>query len=286
MIPIIKLIRPANGVTALSDICAGIAIAGVTLHLPTIPMLLLLLATFCLYSSGIIFNDVFDRAIDAVERPERPIPAGHVNLKLAIITGIVLMINGILCSFLVHQISGLIALCIGIMTLIYNYFAKHHPLLGPLTMGSCRGLNLLLGTSILGKPTPIICLLPILFVAAITLTSKNEVTGNNRRALSAAVGIDILIACIILYLSIIQIISFWIVIPYLCLWLFMNVKAKVTAIRINKPKNIQQAVKIGVISLIPLNAVYAAGFGGWVAGFIVLSLFPVSLFLARKFAVT
>tara|TARA_A100001011_G_C13902673_1_gene671758 strand:- start:121 stop:582 length:462 start_codon:yes stop_codon:yes gene_type:complete len=153
-------------------------------------------------------------------------------------------------------------------------------------MGLCRGLNLLLGSSILGEPTPIICLLPILFIAAITLTSKGEVAGNNRRSLYTALGIDVLIACIILYLCMIEIISFWVVIPYLWLWLFMNSKAKVTAICINEPKNIQQAVKIGVISLIPLNAVYTAGFGGWFAGLIVLSLFPFSLFLSRRFAVT
>jgi 4-hydroxybenzoate polyprenyltransferase len=49
---------------------------------------------------------------------------------------------------------------------------------------------------------------------------------------------------------------------------------------------IGKAVKAGVISLIILNATMASVFAGWQFGLIVLILLPVSLWLAKKFAVT
>ncbi len=282
----LQLIRPANGVTAISDVLAGAAIAGVALNAPMLDLGLLVVATFCLYSSGIIFNDVFDLDIDTIERPERALPSGKITPTVAITTGITLTIIGIGCSGLVNPICASIAAWIAIIALIYNKITKHHTILGPLTMGACRSLNLLLGLAILGSPTFLICLLPFLFVAAITITSKAEVTGNNKMAIATALGIDLLIGNCIIMLSILQVIQFWMVLPYLSLWLLMNIIAKLRAIQINEPKNIQKAVKTAVISLIPLNAVYAAGFGGWGAGLIVLALFPISIHLSKRFAVT
>jgi 4-hydroxybenzoate polyprenyltransferase len=51
-------------------------------------------------------------------------------------------------------------------------------------------------------------------------------------------------------------------------------------------KNIGKAVKSGVIGLILLNASWAAAFGSpWLALLIIL-LLPLSLYLAKKFAIT
>jgi 4-hydroxybenzoate polyprenyltransferase len=43
----------------------------------------IVLASGCLYLAGIVFNDVFDRKVDARERPTRPIPSGVVPLGVA-----------------------------------------------------------------------------------------------------------------------------------------------------------------------------------------------------------
>ncbi|MEM0982243.1 MAG: polyprenyltransferase, partial [Cyanobacteria bacterium P01_H01_bin.58] len=45
-------------------------------------------------------------------------------------------------------------------------------------------------------------------------------------------------------------------------------------------------VKSGVLSLIVLDAAIAAGFAGWPYGLAVLALLPLSIVLARMFAVT
>jgi 4-hydroxybenzoate polyprenyltransferase len=72
-----RLMRPANIVTAYADILAGYAAVGATDHRA---LGLLMIATTGLYGGVVVFNDVFDAKLDAVERPERPIPSGGVSL--------------------------------------------------------------------------------------------------------------------------------------------------------------------------------------------------------------
>jgi 4-hydroxybenzoate polyprenyltransferase len=60
----------------------------------------------------------------------------------------------------------------------------------------------------------------------------------------------------------------------------------IKAIRSQIPQMIGKAVKAGVISLIILNASMASIFAGWQFGLIVLLLLPLSIWLAKKFAVT
>ena len=83
--PYLELLRPANVVTALADVLAGFAIAGLG-NRAALPWLLL--ATAALYAGGIVLNDVFDRDIDSSERPERPIPSGRVSVAAAAALGV------------------------------------------------------------------------------------------------------------------------------------------------------------------------------------------------------
>ena len=95
------------------------------------------------------FNDIFDLNIDRSERPERPLPNGEISLKNAQIFGITLFILGILFSFLVQFQSGIIAFLTSLMALFYDRYTKDYLIVGSLNMGFCRGLNLMLGMSII-----------------------------------------------------------------------------------------------------------------------------------------
>ena len=287
------LIRPANIITAISDILAGSAIAGYfnELHTPSISKLILLvLSTSCLYAGGIVFNDIFDLNVDRSERPERPLPNGEISLKNAQIFGITLFISGILFSFLVQFQSGIIAILTSLMALIYDRYTKDYLIVGSLNMGFCRGLNLILGMSIL--PGIIysnliwICIIPIIFIAAITLTSKGEVLGNNKSAIFMALILDLIVTGIILGIAILGWLDIWMAGPFILFWIGMNVKAKLKAIVKNNPEFIKMAVKMGVLSLIPLNASFVAGFGHWILGLYTLLLLPISVELAKRFSVT
>src|SRR6187402_2854277 len=97
----LTLLRPANVVTALADVLAGAAVAGAPWS-PSMPWLLG--STACLYAGGVVMNDVADRAIDAVERPERPIPSGAVSAGAAGRLGLALLVAGVALSAGVSQV--------------------------------------------------------------------------------------------------------------------------------------------------------------------------------------
>ncbi len=286
--PWLVLIRPANLVTSAADALAGIALAGVFWS-PSPSHLLLVAASVCLYAGGVVFNDVCDAKLDEIERPERPIPRRQVTLGGAAAYGLGWLLAGIVLASLVSATSGLLALGIAALALTYDRWAKHHVVAGPLVMGSCRGLNLLLGLSIVPAAlasTAYVFFLPLLFVAAITLTSQGEVHGGNRGALRVAMGLDAAIGVGFLVLAANGVVDLLTASPFLVGWGFANAQAKLAAYRDNRPAKIQAAVRTGVLSLIPLDSAYAAGTAGGLAGVLVLALLPVSVRLAAAFRVT
>src|SRR5262249_3783658 len=85
----LQLCRFAAVFTAMADIFLGYLLRHVDLE-PARDFGLLLASSSCLYLAGMVFNDVFDRAIDAIERPKRPIPSGRVPVRGAVVLGTVL----------------------------------------------------------------------------------------------------------------------------------------------------------------------------------------------------
>ncbi|MGE4631672.1 MAG: UbiA family prenyltransferase, partial [Planctomycetota bacterium] len=67
--------------TALSNVIAGVALAGWAVDFQLWAMLLLW--TLALYMLGMGLNDYSDRKRDQVISPERPIPAGKISTKAA-----------------------------------------------------------------------------------------------------------------------------------------------------------------------------------------------------------
>lgn len=287
--PHLTLMRPANLVTAVADILAGASVAAAVTGSLDGNAGWLALATIGLYGGGVVFNDVFDVDLDRIERPERALPSGQVSLASAVTLGGMLLLVGVLLSSLVSSDSGAIALAVAVLALVYDARAKHHPLFGPLVMGMCRGGNLLLGVSLSAAALTSywwLGLLPVVFIGAITLTSRGEVGGRNRESIQLALFLDTMVAVALLVLAKFTIAQFWPALPFLLFWYLLNARAKLAAITDNRPRLIKKAVKTGVLSLIPLNACLAAGFLNWPAGLFVLLLLPLSIGLARFFAVT
>jgi len=286
------MMRPANVVTSIADVLAGAAIAGFfsaetfSNHLLTIIMLCI--STACLYGGGIVFNDVFDADLDKIERPERAIPSGKVSLRQASIFGSILLLIGVIAATLVSLTSGLLALAIALFALLYNKISKHHYFWGPLNMGCCRGLNLLLGVSIIAGALwqwYFLALVPIIYIFSITMISRGEVHGGSRLNLYIAAILYCIVTSFLLcfsYLNNKLLLSAVILIPFL--WMIFRPLSK--AIQNPIGKNIGGAVKAGVISLILMDAAWAATFSTIYTALIIACLLPVSIFLAKAFAVT
>ncbi|SFP77691.1 4-hydroxybenzoate polyprenyltransferase [Pseudarcicella hirudinis] len=283
--------RPANIVTAVADILAGISIAGFSFSWDESswkPILLLIIATKGLYGGGIVFNDVFDANLDAVERPERPIPSGRASLKGATILGTILLLTGILSAWLFSTQSGVIALIVAILALVYNRFGKHHPFFGPVNMGLCRGGNLILGMSIVASAVSqywLLGIVPVIYIAAITMISRGEVHGGSKTILYFAGFLYILVS-----LSQLTYAQQHVSPPYVLFFVILHFALifKPLAKAIENPigPNIGKAVKAGVLSLIVMDAVWVSTSGNWILALLVLALLPLSMWLAKIFAVT
>ncbi len=290
-----RLARPANLPTAAADIFAGIAIAiGVNnQNLETFftnnifNSLSLILASVLLYAGGVVLNDVFDAKIDKIERPERAIPSGLIPLKSAAVYGVLLLLLGLLAAFSANVLSGIIACVLVIAIVLYDAFSKNNEFIGPLNMGICRGLNLILGMSVLNEVNYWwYALVPVIYIFAITLISRGEVHGNNKRHIIWA---GLLYAVVLFFvLSIIMFKTNMVLktIPFLLLFMFLIYRPLLKAYKLNSPSNIKKAVIAGVLSIIVLDASLATSFTNWQVGIVVVMLFPLSILLSKLFAVT
>jgi 4-hydroxybenzoate polyprenyltransferase len=184
---VLRLIRPPNVFTAIADSLAGLLLLW-ALDVPVPDRgCWVLLVSACLYLSGIVLNDVLDRHIDAEERPSRPIPRGEVTVRFAAALGAGLMATGVMIGWWIGHGPGVIATALAAAILVYDGGAKRLAI-GPLVMGSCRGLDVALGASVglgLSRPWPAIAIAgPIvlaLYVAALTYMARDEVPGQSER---------------------------------------------------------------------------------------------------------
>jgi hypothetical protein len=283
--------RPANLITAVADILAGMAIAG--LHFETDNFLwgsavLLIISTIGLYGGGVVFNDVFDAELDAIERPERAIPSGRVSKQNASILGISLLFIGILTAFMVSQTSGILAIIISFLALFYDRYGKHNNLFGPINMGLCRGVNLLLGISIINESISDwwwVSIVPIIYISAITMISRGEVHGGNKNHLYFAGFLYILVSIFQGYVAY-SLGNIALAILFILLHIFLIFKPLANAIVSPIGQNIGKAVKAGVLSLIVMDAAWVAASGNWLLAILVVGLLPISMRIGKYFAVT
>jgi 4-hydroxybenzoate polyprenyltransferase len=289
MLGYIRLMRLANVVTAVADVLAGIAISGYfAVNTDYWPVILLCISTMGLYSGGIIFNDVFDAGLDAIERPERPIPSGLVSRKEATLFGIFFFAIGLIAAAMFQLISFIMAVLIVVACLTYNRWAKHYAVWGPLNMGLCRGLNLLLGVSILVPQLMqwwYLAFIPVIYIASITVISRGEVHGGNKKMLAFAALLYMIVVFSILVVSW-SMQHIWLTLLFLIPFVFMIFRPLFAAMNIPTAPNVGKAVRAGVIALILLNAAWASAFGTWQLALIIVVLLPLSIWISKTVAVT
>ncbi|MBU7583842.1 MAG: UbiA-like protein EboC [Nostoc sp. TH1S01] len=285
----LQLLRPANIITAWADIMAGFAASGYFVEANLTPLLWLILATTGLYGGGIVFNDVFDAELDSKERPERPIPSGKASHTGATLLGSLFLIVGVVAAAQVSWLSATLAIAIAMAALLYDAIAKHHHILGPINMGICRGGNLLLGVSVVPAALEnywFLALIPIVYIAAITTLSRGEVHGAKHS--TGIIAVLLIVAVLVGLFGLGWLTDYQVItaLPFLILLGIRVLLPFIKAVRQPTSEQIRIAVKAGVLSLIILDTTVAAGFAGLPYSLLVLSLLPISMILAKVFAVT
>jgi 4-hydroxybenzoate polyprenyltransferase len=204
--PYLRLARLPNVFTSMADALAGLAIARGG-HLQPRDATIVA-ASALLYPAGMVLNDYFDRALDARERPERPIPSGQVRAGTAAVLGFGLLFAGIGAAALAGVPSLLVGSALAGAIVLYDAVAKATPA-GPVVMGLCRLLNVALGLSVAETSVdawPVAAfVLPMglgLFTALLTLLARDEVHGGTARrarrvvsAFAVLVSVYLVILC-------------------------------------------------------------------------------------------
>jgi 4-hydroxybenzoate polyprenyltransferase len=282
----LELARPANLLTAAANVLAGYAAAGMPEH-ARLPYLAT--SGVCLYAGGIVFNDVFDRNLDAVERPERSIPSGRVPVRNAVVFGACLLMAAVGLAFRASVASGTLAIAIACAALVYDSVAKHHPIAGPLNMGLCRGMNVLLGVS--AAPAMLLerwylVLLPTAYVSAITIAGAGEVHGGSKRRSAVALALMLVSGSAIPALYWGGSFAVAAAAPFVLLLAWRVFPSYLRALHVPDASHLRHAVRTGVLSLVLLDAAVAAGYAGLWYGLALLLLLPAASLIARLFSVT
>jgi 4-hydroxybenzoate polyprenyltransferase len=296
-----QLVRLPNVFTALADIFLGLMATWSLLPqaLPTGWVwngLCLLLASACLYSGGIVWNDLFDLEQDRRERPFRPIPSGRVKPRSALFLGAGLLVAGMALALLtgwrqdrLHWLSGDLAGCLVTAIVLYDVWLKR-TWAGPLGMGLCRFLNVLMGMSLvdnLGWPWGVhLALVVGIYIVGVTWFARTEAQKSNPRTLTWASGV--MLAGLLLALPLPAMASEFayapttsLLFPYLLVALgFLVGIPAYRAISRPGPSNVQSAVKRAIMGLVILDATLATAVAG-IAGLGILVLLLPALYLGR-----
>jgi 4-hydroxybenzoate polyprenyltransferase len=234
-------------------------------------------ASCLLYLSGMVLNDVFDANVDAVERPERPIPSGRIPLRSATLVGSSMLIAGVALGWLVTLHAndwrpGVVATILSTVILLYDGKLKRSRF-APLLMGECRFLNVLLGMSLFLIPWGNCELLLSggigLYIMGVTIFARTDA---RRSARSRLVTGFVILASGILMLAFLPPLTDYrppleiSIAGWFLLWAAIGliiVRRCVLAIIEPAPSRVQAAVRHCVQSLIVLDAAICVGYSPW-----------------------
>ncbi|SFI40331.1 UbiA family prenyltransferase [Planctomicrobium piriforme] len=303
----LRLCRLPAVFTALADICAGFLLTHLSLE-QVGDFVALLIASAGLYLSGMVFNDVFDVDVDRKERPRRPIPSGEVPLRNAIGFGVMLMLVGIAAAAVAGLNSLWMALLLAAAIFLYNGVLKKTPV-GPVSMGLCRFLNLLLGASGAAETFSEIWQLPQLWMALCMGVYITGVTWFARREAQSSSSIQLIAALCLLDLGLLMLGAWmggWLkswgwAIPdgavnppqsmlFLLAVIALTINRRaIAAINRPGPSHVQMAVGTMLLSIISIDAMaiyYAHGTEGLAYAIGTLALAIPAVFLRRWISMT
>ncbi|MDF1552339.1 MAG: UbiA family prenyltransferase [Deferrisomatales bacterium] len=134
----LHLCRVSNLPTVWTNVLAAVVLSGAGFTLSR--YLLLAGALSCFYAGGMCLNDLWDAAVDRVDKPGRPIPSGRVSLRGARALTVVLLLSGLGGLALVPHMPALAAGAV-LLLVIVLYDRYHRDCSwSVLLMAACRFL--------------------------------------------------------------------------------------------------------------------------------------------------
>jgi 4-hydroxybenzoate polyprenyltransferase len=198
----LQLFRVPNLLTVPGDAIAGFLLAqlaGLSATRPHLRMALAAVVSLLIYAAGLLWNDLFDLSEDLRERPSRPLPSGRVRTGHVALAANVLVAAAISVAAVAGRPTLWTAVVLGAVVLAYDVALKRVPLVGPLAMGVCRGLSVLVGAAAFGAEgltrAPVIAAAAgiTLYVAAVTWLARGETRQRDVTIHSCAIAASLIV---------------------------------------------------------------------------------------------
>ncbi len=129
--------------------CGLVSLAGASLRYGDIPPIRIALLVFFIpilgWIAGLYLADYFDKTLDAIQKPHRPIPSGRISSREALIVGAAYAIIGLGLTFLLPLINIVLVFIAGTLVLCYAKYTKAKGLLGNFNRGAMTVMTYLFG---------------------------------------------------------------------------------------------------------------------------------------------
>ncbi|UWP84651.1 UbiA family prenyltransferase [Dactylosporangium fulvum] len=277
-----ELVRAPAALSVPGDVVAGAAAAG-RLGPRTAG---LAGSSVLLYWAGMAANDWADRELDAVERPERPIPSGRITPGTALGVAAGLTAAGVAVAGLAGGRKALaIAVPLAGAVWAYDLKLKNTPA-GPAAMATCRALDVLLGASG-GRLRKAMAPAATVFAHTYTVTalSRAEVHGASPELPAATlVGTAVVAASAAVSRN-----RGWraLVPAGLVAWYARRYgEPQLRAFDKPSPENVRASVGAGILNLPTLQGALTARAGSPVAGVAVAAAAPLARQLSKRLSPT
>jgi geranylgeranylglycerol-phosphate geranylgeranyltransferase len=142
-----EILRPFNCLMAAAAAIIGLAIAGGLQPWVTV---LIFFTVFLVTGAGNAINDYYDREIDAINRPARPLPSGRITPAAALRYSLALFLAGCLLAGLVNPVCLFLAAFNSVLLFFYARNLKAAPLSGNITVAFLTGSTFLFGGAAAG----------------------------------------------------------------------------------------------------------------------------------------
>jgi geranylgeranylglycerol-phosphate geranylgeranyltransferase len=164
----IIITRPVNSfVAGLAAIVAYLIDTGTVIP----ESLLLFFIVALITAAGNVINDFFDAEIDAINRPDRPIPSGSVSRGAARGFAITLFLAGILVSFFTNPLCVGIAIFNVVLLIAYAAKLKSTPFIGNIVVAYLSASIFLFGGALNGFDG-LVLIIPIAAITFFAMVSR------------------------------------------------------------------------------------------------------------------
>ena len=144
----LRLMRPVNCIMMGFAVIVGAALA--TPNFQDVVWLNLVhgfVTGFMLTAASMAINDYYDREIDAINEPARPIPSGLIKPKQALALALILTVIGFIAAFLTNLLCLVIAIIAWIVFVTYTTVGKRSGLPGNFLVSTCVAIPLIYGSA-------------------------------------------------------------------------------------------------------------------------------------------